>query len=99
MVGVCSVSVKVISSLRKLGGTGSSCAIYTETKTKESPSRYTFFTRTATTSSLEKLGMREQWRSGVTYIQARGRSSFPAPWKRFHPLGLLLILDLYVQGS
>ena len=65
VMGICSFSVKTNRSLNKLGGVGSSAAKYADTKTKLSPFRHTLFTLTATTSSFENIGIREQQRSGV----------------------------------
>ena len=52
--------------LSKLGGAGSSAAMYADTKTKLSPFQHALLTLIATISSFENIGIREQQRSGVT---------------------------------
>ena len=65
IVGICSFSVKTNRSLNKLGGAGSSAAMYADTKTKLSSFRHTLLTLIATIFSFENIGIREQQRSGV----------------------------------
>ena len=64
-VGICSFSAKANRSLNKLGGAGSSAAMYADTKTKLSPLWHTLLTLTATISSFENIGIREKQRSVV----------------------------------
>ena len=65
IVGICSFSAKTYRSLNKLGGAGSSAAMYANTKTKLSPLWHTLLTLTATIFSFENIGIREQQRPGV----------------------------------
>ena len=65
IVGICSFCVKISRSLNKLGGAGSSAAMYVDTKTKLSPFWHTLFTLTTQISLSENIQIREQQRSGV----------------------------------
>ena len=60
IVGICLFSVKTNRSLYKLGGAGSSAAMYADTKAKLSPFRHTLLTLIATISLFENIGIREQ---------------------------------------